>query len=153
MSVLSNPVSFALNGGGPLPTWSDLPQINVTTADETKKSTGKFVLDTGAQLSVISSATALALGLDKNGNGSFDEEAVAFHEVGGIGGEVVNAPVVQFDSLRIPTEQGTDLVFTNLQMAVVISIPMSPVSSHELPHQRRQRRDLSRSGRLGSGPW
>lgn len=119
MSVVVEPVSFALNGGGPLPTWSDLPQINVTTADEAKKSTGKFVLDTGAQLSVISSATALALGLDKNGNGSFDEEAVAFHEVGGIGGEVVNAPVVQFDSLRIPTEQGTDLVFTNLQMAVV----------------------------------
>jgi len=118
ISVPVQSLSFPREGDGPLPTWADLPQLRVTTAHQGGKSTGNFILDTGAQLSILSSKMAFEMGLDANGNGTLDDEAVAFQDIGGVGG-TVSAPVLQFEELSLPTDQGFDLKFTNLQMAVV----------------------------------
>lgn len=118
ISVPVQSLSFPREGDGPLPTWADLPQLKVTTGHQGGKSTGNFVLDTGAQLSILSSKMAFEMGLDANGNGTLDDEAVAFQDIGGVGG-TISAPVLQFEELSLPTDQGFDLKFTNLQMAVV----------------------------------
>ena len=110
-------VSFPAEGDGPLPSWSDLPFINVTTAHEGAKQRGNFVLDTGAQLSLMSSSMAFGLGLDTNGNGSLNDEAVSFQAIGGVGG-TINAPVMYFEELRLPTDEGVELTFNNVQVAI-----------------------------------
>lgn len=109
---------FAAEGDGPLPSWSDLPAMQLTARHETQESSGRFILDTGAQLSIISSALAFELGLDANGNGSLDDEAIAFQEIGGVGG-TINAPVMLFEELRLPSREGVDLIFQDIQVAVV----------------------------------
>lgn len=117
----SIPVSqahFVAEGEGPLPTWADLPFLSLITKHQDKQKSGNFVLDTGAQLSILSSAMAFDLGLDANGNGLLDDEAVGFQAIGGVGGQI-NAPLMHVDELRVPTEQGVELVYTDLSVAIV----------------------------------
>jgi len=109
-----------LEPADPLPTWAPLPFINTKVAREKYWTTGPFLLDSGAQLSILSTQTAIDLGLDKNRNGIIDPdtEAVGTIEIGGIGG-TIEAPIVEIDSLAIPTNQGIDLVWQDLQCVVV----------------------------------
>jgi hypothetical protein len=90
----------------------------LTAGHNGKQKSGNFVLDTGAQLSLMSSAMAFDLGLDTNGNGTLDDEAVGSTPIGGVGG-IVNAPMMLFDEIRLPTDEGVELVFKDLQVAIV----------------------------------
>jgi hypothetical protein len=76
------------------------------------------VLDTGAQLSILSSALAFEIGLDANNNGTFADEAIGFQDIGGVGG-TISVPIMLFDEIRIPTAEGVDLIFENIQMAIL----------------------------------
>lgn len=109
-----------LDPNDPLPTWAPLPFLDTTVARDHTRVTGSFLLDSGAQLSILSTATAIALGLDTNQNGRIDPntEALGTIEVGGIGGSI-EAPIVQIDSLAIPTQQNIDLCWQNPQCVVV----------------------------------
>ncbi len=108
---------------GDPPVWGDIPFLTAIPTFGGVGLEGNFLLDTGAQLSVISERLAFDLGLDANGNGTFDDEATRFETVGGVGG-TVTAPVVYIDEVRVPTEQGIDLVWTDLQWLVLdITVP------------------------------
>jgi hypothetical protein len=110
-------VHFPAEGPGPLPSWSDLPFLTLAARHQDRQQQANFVLDTGAQLSLMSSAVAFDLGLDANGNGTLEDEAVAFQDIGGVGG-TIRAPVLLFDELRLPTSEGAELIFQNIQVAI-----------------------------------
>jgi hypothetical protein len=95
-----------------------LPFAPVQVSQGNLKVEGDFLVDTGGQLSFISSATAFALGLDTNGNMSFAEESQGEVEIGGIGGTVL-MPLLNLNSLALHTQQGTDLVWTDLTVGVL----------------------------------
>ncbi len=109
---------FDPEGEDPLPTWIDLPMLSAAAVNGANQQRGNFVLDTGAQLSILSSAMAFDVGMDTNGNGTLDDEAVGFQPIGGVGG-TINAPLMFVDELRVPTDQGFDLVYTDLKVAIV----------------------------------
>ncbi|OHB77066.1 MAG: hypothetical protein A2W31_10035 [Planctomycetes bacterium RBG_16_64_10] len=102
----------------PLPIWAPLPAADVTLHHGPRQVHSRFLVDTGAQLSVISSAAAFALGLDANGNGSFEEEKMYDLPVGGVGGEVI-APILAVDALAVGTDDNVDLLWTDLAVAVL----------------------------------
>jgi hypothetical protein len=104
--------------GDPLPTYAALPLIEaVTTGKRTATSSDTVLLDTGAQLSMISTQTAERLGLDLDPN-SPTTDVVEILPIGGIGGSV-EAPFVILDKLVIPTAEGIDLILTDLEVGVV----------------------------------
>ncbi|WP_145268375.1 retropepsin-like aspartic protease [Tautonia plasticadhaerens] len=105
-------------GDDPLPTFAPLPFLTVEARDDGHAATGEFLLDTGAQLSLISTDLAIELGLDKNGNGTLDDEALDFIEVGGIGG-TSSIPLVAVDQAAVATEDGAELVWTELLVGVL----------------------------------
>src|SRR5262249_46869214 len=122
-------VDFPASGqqpGGPIPTMAPLPFLNVNLRDDGNEQQGKFLLDTGAQLSIISTKTAIALGLDKNHNGTLADEALDHVDVGGVGG-TVTIPLVAVDRASVTTSQGPGLVWTDLLMGVEdIDVPNGP---------------------------
>lgn len=97
-------------GEGLPPVWAPVPFLTVVAQNNGIRRSGGFLLDTGAQMTVISSDLAFALGLDANGNGSLLDEAVRTETVGGVGG-MIDAPVLVIDQLRIPTLEGPELVW------------------------------------------
>lgn len=104
--------------GDPKPTFAPLPFLDVLLREDGEEVHGRFLLDTGAQLSVISTQIAIALGLDKNGNGTLEDEALDFIEVSGIGG-TTEIPLIAYDRISIPTAEGPALVFTDMLAAVI----------------------------------
>lgn len=102
-------VRFELGEGLP-PVWAPVPFLTVVMQQNGVRRSGGFLLDTGAQMTVISSDLAFALGLDANGNGSLLDEAVRTETVGGVGG-MIDAPVLVIDQVRIPTVEGPELVW------------------------------------------
>ena len=117
-SLPTTPSKFEPEGDGPLPSWADIPFLHLDMAHGDTVVPGDYILDTGAQLSLISTDLAFSLGLDENGNGFLEDEAIRIQPIGGVGGEV-DAPVLIVDQLRLPTEQGIELVYTDLSVAVV----------------------------------
>ena len=81
------------------------------------------MLDTGAQVSILSRATAFALGLDKNGDGSFDDDKIDELPLGGIGGEI-NMPLLPTDSWAVHTTEGVDLRWKDATVGVIDIDPM-----------------------------
>ncbi|MAG17448.1 MAG: hypothetical protein CMJ21_05200 [Phycisphaerae bacterium] len=109
------PVEFTdpIQAGDPRPDFAPIPLIeNVTTTRGSMSATGTAVLDTGAQVTIISTAMALAMGIDP------DVDFIDLVPVGGIGGTIL-VPQVQVDTLAIPTVEGTELVFTHLTPLVI----------------------------------
>ncbi len=97
----------------PNPTFSPLPLIpNITTGANALTTTGSYLLDTGAQLSMITMDTALALGIDP------EADAVDILEVGGVGGSTF-VPLVEIDTITIATNDGTDLVQNNITVGIL----------------------------------
>ncbi len=101
----------------PLPTYADIPFLTAkvrttNTAGETVTLTRTFLLDTGAQLSMISRNTAFALGLDADGDGDLEDDAIDFQVIGGVGGEK-RVPIHVVDQFRLPTAEGVDLVWAS----------------------------------------
>jgi hypothetical protein len=114
-------VDFGASGqlpGGPIPTFTELPYIPVRARDGGTQVDGHFLFDTGAQLTVISTQLALDLGLDRNGDGSILDDAFDFTEVSGIGG-TTQVPLLALDQLSVPTNEGDDLVWTEILCAVI----------------------------------
>ncbi len=97
-------------GEGLPPVWAPVPFLTVVAQNNGVRRSGGFLLDTGAQMTVMSSDLAFALGLDTNGNGSLLDEAIRTETVGGVGG-MIDAPVLLIDQLRIPTLEGPELVW------------------------------------------
>jgi hypothetical protein len=113
----------------PKPTFAALPIIdNVQHVTHGSTYSANLLLDTGAQTSVMSTTTALNLGLnldpddpntdilDIDGNGIID--AGDYLEVSGIGGAAL-MPFIHLDQIKIPTQEGTNLVFNNVEMGVL----------------------------------
>jgi hypothetical protein len=117
-SVQMTPAIFESHGDGPLPSWSDLAFVPVAPVHLGNRVDANFILDTGAQMSIISNDLAFSLGLDENGNGILEDEAVGSQEIGGVGG-TITAPLMTIEELRVPTEQGVELIYTDLVVAVV----------------------------------
>jgi len=101
----------------PLPILAYNPVIdNIATARAGNLTTGTWLFDTGATLSLISTSGAFELGLiDSSGDPAITPDFTA--QVGGVGGTVV-IPGFIVDSLTIPTISGYDLVFKNARIAV-----------------------------------
>lgn len=117
-SVELTPAIFEPHGDGPLPAWSHLANVPVAPIHQGNRVDTGFILDTGAQMSIISYDLAFSLGLDENGNGILEDEAVGSQDIGGVGG-TITAPLMNIEELRIPTEQGVEMIYTNLTVAVV----------------------------------
>jgi hypothetical protein len=117
-----DPEPLVLSGDHP-PVWADIPFLTAVPTVGSQAIPGNFVFDTGAQVSIISTRVALALGLDSNGDGqvnSLDTGDGRYEgelDVGGVGG-TATAPVFDIDSIRVPTDQGVDLVWTGTPVIV-----------------------------------
>ena len=110
-----------VEGQGPLPIQAPLPMISPTVGFGDRHASGQFLLDTGAQISFISSKIALSLGLDSNGDGKIttsDDQSFGSLPIGGIGGQV-DAPLFLIDTFRVHTEQDVDLVWNAAQVLVL----------------------------------
>jgi hypothetical protein len=86
-------VSFSPEGeviaGDHAPVWADIPFFTAEVHHGSRVVTGNFMFDTGAQVTIISTATAMALGLDSNGDGVLDATDTGYtrtESVGGVGG-------------------------------------------------------------------
>jgi len=103
---------------GPLPVLGYNPVIeNIRIGYDGNSSTGDWLLDTGAQLSTISTAQAETLGLvDSNGDPIVEPEF--YQPIGGIGGEIL-VPVFLVDAVSIPTLNGFELVYGDAYVGVL----------------------------------
>ncbi|WP_432797577.1 retropepsin-like aspartic protease [Poriferisphaera sp. WC338] len=111
------------------PTFAPLPFVDGITATRgTASDNGNFIVDTGAQLSMISTSIADTLGLkyelDEFGNPiDPDHDVEQVLQVGGVGGQV-DVPFVRIDELILPTTDGHEMVFENVLVGVLdISAP------------------------------
>ncbi len=122
-------VDFPASGAypdNPVPTFAPLPEIPVKIRENGREVTGYFLVDTGAQLSILSTQVAFALGLDRNHNGTLEDEAVDHIDVGGIGG-TTTIPMLPIDRLAVASTEGADLIWTKLLMGIEdISVPNGP---------------------------
>lgn len=103
--------------GAPLPEYADVPfltaKVNAVGVDSVfREMEGTFLLDTGAQFSIISRRMAFGLGLDEDGDGYLEDEAFDFIEVAGVGG-TRSLPIMIIDELRLPTNEGVELVWND----------------------------------------
>ena len=116
-----NLVDFPPAGPAPVPTSGPLPFMTVKWSDGGNETQGNVVLDTGAQISAINTQVGLDVGLDTNMDGeldSLDANWLFDQQVGGIGGSIT-VPVFNVGRIMIPTDQGVDLVWTNMAALVV----------------------------------
>jgi len=106
------------NNQGPLPVLGYNPVIeNIQIGYQGSNSVGDWLLDTGAQLSMMSTAQAEALSLvDSNGDPIVVPEF--YLPIGGIGGEVL-VPVFLIDTVSIPTLNGFELVYVDPYVGVL----------------------------------
>jgi hypothetical protein len=106
------------NNQGPLPVLGYNPIIeNVQIDYQSNNSIGDWLLDTGAQLSMMSTAQAETLGLvDSNGDPIVEPEF--YQPIGGIGGEIL-VPVFLIDAVSLPTLNGFELVYGSPYVGVL----------------------------------
>ncbi|MCR9296355.1 MAG: hypothetical protein NXI32_26900 [bacterium] len=123
---VDNRVNFSPDGsavppGGPVPAWADLPFFGAELLNNESRSSGNFLFDTGAQVSIINSRMAFDLGLDSNGDGVLNARDANFartETIGGIAG-TTEVPVFIIDEVHLPSKQGPDLVWTDLQWIIL----------------------------------
>ncbi len=101
-----------------LPVYKPLPLVTVEGRHSDNSTSGNFVLDTGAQLSMLSSQFAFDLGLDTDGDGNFDNEKVDDFPLSGAGGTTI-APILYVEKLVIQTNEGVDLIWTDMYLPVL----------------------------------
>jgi len=94
----------------PLPIWAPVPFMTGEVEFQGNSQPGDFLLDTGAQMSMISTGLAFEIGLDEDGDGNFDNEMFGTVPIGGVGG-TVDVPVLLIDAISLPTQQGVNLVW------------------------------------------
>lgn len=125
LTMVQFPASGQQNPTDPLPANAALPFAPVRAQYGSTTKTANFLLDTGAQQCILSQAMAFDLGLDVNGNGSLDDEAISFQTVAGVGGSV-EIPVLQLDTLALRTTSDTELLFRNIAVGIVDIDPALP---------------------------
>ncbi len=116
-SVPLSPLEIPFEGEGPLPTSAPLATLNVTSRSGDLVRSDDLVLDSGAQMTIISQRMAFGLGLDANGDGDLSDDAQSFVPIGGVGG-TIQATVLGIDELRVRTDQGFELVWHDAQVIV-----------------------------------
>jgi len=106
------------NNYGPQPVLGYNPVFeNVQISYQDNESSGDWLFDTGAQMSMISPRQANRLGLTEP-NGYPIVEPNFYLDLGGIGGEQ-GSPFYRIDTLSVPTINGYNLVYDNPYVAVV----------------------------------
>ena len=118
--IAFDPTEQILTGAHP-PSWGDVPFLTAVPTHNGTAMPGNFLFDTGAQVSILSTRMALALGLDSNGDGLLNENDANWRRteaVGGVGG-MIEAHAFAIDSVHIPTKEGDDLVWTDLEWLVL----------------------------------
>lgn len=115
-AVLSPPE----RAGDPTPTYAPLPLIqNAKFTFGANSSQQTMLLDTGAQISMISTPIANLLGYNLN-DPSVDptSDVEGYLPVMGVGG-TVEMPIIKLTKLGIPTNGGHTLVLTDLEVGVL----------------------------------
>ena len=101
---------------GAVPTAAPLPIVTVSHHLNGATATGdNYIIDTGAQLSFMSLSKARELGLDP-------DDPFSTIDIQGVGG-TKKAPVFYIESLSIPTNEGVDLYWRDVQ---VIGLDLDP---------------------------
>ena len=97
-----------------------------------------FLVDTGAQTVIISQQMASDMGIDFTQTLAQGGDILDFLEVGGIGG-TIPMPLVTVDQFIMPTQNGFDLVWTDLLVGVLdigsedgIDAPFDAVFGHNM---------------------
>ena len=102
-----------LEPGGPVPVWANIPFATVRGQHGDLSATGNFLLDTGANSSILSTGFATSVGLDSNNDGFFnsaDDTWIADATITGVGGTTV-IPVMAVERLFLPTREGVELAW------------------------------------------
>lgn len=118
--IAFSPDEYVIAGTHP-PVWDDIPFLTAIVANNGLAAGGNFLYDSGAQLSVLSTRMGKAIGLDSNNDGflnELDANFAGYETVGGVGGTIA-APVFFFDEIHVPTEQGVDLVWSDVLWLVL----------------------------------
>ena len=110
---------FTASGDPPLPTYGPLPFMDVEFQHGSTTMPASLVLDTGAQLSLLSTQAAMDLGLDADGDGNFDNEQLYELPLTGADGTPVMVPILGVDKLLLPTNEGVDLIWTDVTIGIV----------------------------------
>lgn len=106
------------------PVWANVPFATVRGQYGDASATGNFLLDTGANSSIISTAFAFNLGLDSNGDSHFDESdaaCVGMAQMAGVGG-TVSIPLFALQRLFLPTQQGVELAWGSDDSPPIVGI-------------------------------
>jgi hypothetical protein len=111
-----------------LPTFAGLPVIdNVDMTNTGGANSGgatltaddyTFLVDTGAQTTIISEQMAIDMGIDFLNGAGVGGDVVDALEVGGIGGTVL-MPLVSVDRFVMPSQSGVDIVLTDMLVGVL----------------------------------
>ncbi|MAG17447.1 MAG: hypothetical protein CMJ21_05195 [Phycisphaerae bacterium] len=124
----SAPTAGQVDPSDPVPDFVDLPLIqNVgttftnPTTSVTASSSGTYLVDTGAQFTIITQDTLNELGVDI----SDPAHVVGTLEVGGVGG-TTDITLVRLDEFILVSNDGTEHVFDDLTVGV-LDIPGLPV--------------------------
>lgn len=120
LTLVDFPPAGQQDPGDPLPTMAPLPFAAASLTCDGATAPASLAMDTGAQLSIISTSVAFALGMDSDGDGDLDADKIlGYLPIGGVGS--ADAPLVSVDRLALPTAQGVDLVWTDV-LALVVDI-------------------------------
>jgi autotransporter-associated beta strand protein len=112
LKLVNFPLDGQVNPTDPLPTSAPLSMAPVQIRNGSHVVESHFVVDTGAQVSIFSTAVAKALGIDPA------TDSVGSLPVGGIGG-TVDMPLIDTNSLAVHTLNKTDLKWTDLEVGVL----------------------------------
>ncbi len=118
LSMRLFPMDGQVDPGDPLPVYAPLPFAPVEVQYGANRRAGSFLVDTGAMLSLLSSQVAIDLGLDANGDGFLEDNAVDFVEVAGVGGSLF-MPVFNVDAVSIRAAGGVDLMARKMRVGVL----------------------------------
>lgn len=125
LTMYEFPATGQLNPTDPLPANAALPFAPVKVQYGSTTKTANFLLDTGAQQCILSKTMAFDLGLDVNGDGSLDDEAISFQTVAGVGGSV-EIPVLRIDALSLRATNDVELLFHDITVGIVDIDPALP---------------------------
>ncbi|MGI9178682.1 MAG: hypothetical protein ACR2IT_12610, partial [Pirellulales bacterium] len=118
LTMYEFPATGQQNPTDPLPANAALPFAPVQLQYGSSRVTGNFLLDTGAQQCILSRTMAFDLGLDVNGNGDLDDEAISFQAVAGVGG-TIEIPVLRIDALSLKATNDVDILFRDIVVGIV----------------------------------
>ena len=114
-----DPTAGRVDPDDPPPTFAPLPFVDgVRTSQNGIEVTDSAVLDSGAQLSIVSESIATGLEIDFTKLIADGGDVIEFVEVGGVGGSV-QMPIVLLDQYAMPTVEGPDLIWTDVSVGVL----------------------------------